>query len=158
MYIADWGNNRIRKIENGLVITVAGGGPLIAESGNATAIRLSAPESIDVKDGLLVITDTNANLVRSVKDGQMRTILGTRQPNLTGFPPVGDALSTNITRPNSIAIGDGVLYVGLRLNRAILTMAIEVDGAPTATSTSVPTDTAVATSPILPRRLQEYRP
>lgn len=56
IFVADFGNDRIRKIsKDGIVTTVAGGGRIAAESGEATDIRLNGPKYLDL--------DPNGNLL-----------------------------------------------------------------------------------------------
>ena len=45
LYIADTGNGRIRKVSNGVITTVAGGGFLLFDNGPATSIQLSPTAS-----------------------------------------------------------------------------------------------------------------
>lgn len=83
LYIADTGNNRIRRISlNGTIDTVAGGGQVPLTSSNdgipATAAVLGAPQGVAVDSaGNLYIGDTQGNHVRRVSPtGIISTIAG----------------------------------------------------------------------------------
>lgn len=83
LYIADTGNNRIRKISrDGTISTVAGGGQSTLSSGNdgiqATAAVLGTPQGVAVDSaGNLYIGDTQGNHIRRVSpDGIISTIAG----------------------------------------------------------------------------------
>jgi len=81
VYIADTGNNRIRKVDaNGIIITVAGNGNLYytGNGGPATNATLYAPHSIIIDDvGNLYIADTYNNRLRKVDtNGIISTIAG----------------------------------------------------------------------------------
>ncbi len=76
--IADYGNNRIRKVDsNGTITTVAGGGNEIGDA-PATDVKLGSPSSISLTpSGEMLVTDYGKNVVRKVDDsGFMRVIAG----------------------------------------------------------------------------------
>ncbi len=61
LYIADTGNNRIRKVSNGVITTVAGNGTLgfSGDSGPATSAELNDPDGVAVDSaGNLYIADS----------------------------------------------------------------------------------------------------
>lgn len=83
VYISDFGNNRIRKVNasDGMISTVAGTGVagFSGDSGLATAAQISSPLNISVdKDGNLIICDSGNNRIRKVTaaDGKISTIVG----------------------------------------------------------------------------------
>ena len=96
LYIADSGNNRIRKLDsNGIVTTVAGNGTqgFGGDGGPATQAQLNSPSGVAVDaSGNLYIADWNNARVRMVDtSGNISTIAGTY-----GYPGFGDGgLATN---------------------------------------------------------------
>jgi len=65
LYIADTWNNRIRKVSNGTITTIAGGGTSLGDGGPATGAQLSAPTGITVgPDGQVYIADLQNNRIR----------------------------------------------------------------------------------------------
>jgi sugar lactone lactonase YvrE len=65
LYIADVGNSRIRKVSNGVITTVAGGGMQSGDSGPATSAEMSGPAGVAVDSaGNLYIADTLDNRIR----------------------------------------------------------------------------------------------
>jgi uncharacterized protein (TIGR03437 family) len=80
LYIADYGNHRIRKLAtSGILTTVAGSGfGFAGDGGKATAARLSYPRGVLVDAaGNLLIADTGNHRVRQVaSNGAISTIAG----------------------------------------------------------------------------------
>jgi len=87
VYIADAGNNRIRKVSNGIITTVAGNGTAgySGDNGPATSGALNGPQSIAVDTaGNLYIADTNNYSIRKVSNGVIATIAGTGTAGFSG--------------------------------------------------------------------------
>lgn len=77
LYVADSGNHRIRKIQDGVVSTIAGSGTPGWGDGPALLGALAQPADVVVADdGLIYIADAGNHLIRMVKDGQLSTIAG----------------------------------------------------------------------------------
>ncbi|MGE0131650.1 MAG: SBBP repeat-containing protein [Blastocatellales bacterium] len=81
VYIADYGHNRIRKVDrNGIITTVAGNGEsgFSGDGGPATQARLNTPTAVAVDNqGNLLITDYSNHRVRRVTpNGVINTIAG----------------------------------------------------------------------------------
>ena len=81
LYIADTGNNRIRKVSpNGIITTVAGTGiaGFSGDGGPATQAQLNQPEGVAVDaSGNLFIADTDNDRIREVRtDGVIVTVAG----------------------------------------------------------------------------------
>jgi uncharacterized protein (TIGR03437 family) len=77
LYIADAGNNRIRKVSNGVITTVAGGGSSLGDNGPATSAQLSQPSGVAVDSaGNLYIVDSGQYRIRKVSNGVITTVAG----------------------------------------------------------------------------------
>ena len=114
LYIADWLNNRVRKVDTaGVITTVAGTGARDnwGDFGAATAAALNGPDSVAVDSaGNIYIADSANNKIRRVDtSGIITTIAGTGSPGYNGD---GDALSHNLSDPSGVAVDNkGNLYI-----------------------------------------------
>jgi len=113
-YIADTGNNRIRKVNvGGTITTLAGNGTAgnAGDGGPASAAELSSPSSLAVDTaGNVYVADTGNYAIRRIAaDGMITTIAGTRQrENDDGGP----ATSAALAYPVSVALDvDGDLFI-----------------------------------------------
>lgn len=115
LYIADRGNNRVRRINpQGIITTVAGDGGFFFMGDNGPAYRASVagPTGVVVDDqGTLYIADRNNNRVRAVdSQGMITTVAGTGQQDYNGDSEV--ARDTNLYLPFGVALNtDGKLLV-----------------------------------------------
>jgi sugar lactone lactonase YvrE len=110
LYIADFANSRIRRVDRaGLITTIAG--TTAGDSGDgfdAKRAQLRNPISIAIdSDDTLYISDTNNGKIRRVKDGKITLFAG------GGTGPDGSAAtSALLQRPFGIALGaDHSLYI-----------------------------------------------
>ncbi|MGA2613810.1 MAG: NHL repeat-containing protein [Spirochaetia bacterium] len=122
LYIADQGNNRIRKVSTlGIITTVAGGGTGdLADGSAATSVELSAPSNVAVdSSGNLYIADTNVGRIVKVNTSSVLTIVA---GNGT-FGYNGDniaATSAKLASPYGVARdSSGNLYIADSLNQRI---------------------------------------
>ena len=124
LYIADAGNNRIRKLSaaTGFITTVAGNGTasLGGDDGSATAAQLNGPEDVALdSSGNLYIADTNNKRVRKVTaaTGIITTVAGTSN----GFSgDEGLATAAQFKKIYGVAVdGSGNLYISDSLNSRI---------------------------------------
>jgi trimeric autotransporter adhesin len=79
VYIADTQNNRIRKVSNGVITTIAGNGFLgySGDGGPATSARLNQPFGVAVDaSGNVYIADSENYVVRKVSNGVITTFAG----------------------------------------------------------------------------------
>ena len=110
VYVADSGNNRIRKITStGSVTTVAGGAAGFAD-GTGTAARFSYPSDITIdSSGNLYVADQGNNRIRKITQaGVVTTLAGNAN---YGFQN-GTGSSATFDTPTSISIDpSGNLYV-----------------------------------------------
>ncbi|MEJ3658886.1 serine/threonine-protein kinase [Actinomycetes bacterium KLBMP 9759] len=116
LYIADSGNNRIRRIDlvDGTIVTVAGTGErgFAGDGGPATAATLNWPLGIAVDaHGVLFVADCNNNRVRRIDvDGTISSVAGTGAPSYSadGAP----ATSTALQVPTDVLLdADGSLLI-----------------------------------------------
>jgi len=79
LYIADTFNNRVRKVSNRVITTVAGDGTVgfSGDNGPATSAQLADPWSVAVDSaGNLYIADYGNNRIRKVSNGVIATVAG----------------------------------------------------------------------------------
>lgn len=140
IYIADCGNNRIRKVtaSTGIISTVAGNGTgaYSGDGGAATSAELAAPGSVAIdSSGNIYIADSNNQRIREVvvSTGVISTIAGNGSVGYSGDG--GSATSANLNGPNGVAIGtSGIVYLadsGNNRIRAVNTALASVPVAPT---------------------------
>jgi uncharacterized protein (TIGR03437 family) len=117
LYIADTLNNRIRKVSNGVITTVAGAGACCfsGDNGPATSAQLSNPQGVAVDSaGNVYIADSENYRVRKVSNGVIATVAGngTRNP-IPGFSGSnGLAASAQLYWPSAVAVDSaGNLYI-----------------------------------------------
>lgn len=127
VYVADTGNNVVRKIgPDGAISTFAGNGGqgYSGDGGAANATSLNQPEGLAWAGGSLYIADTNNERVRRVApDGNISTFAGNGQASYTGdnvggtgiVPSTGDngpAIQAPVVLPTDVAVdGSGNLYI-----------------------------------------------
>src|SRR5208283_4568575 len=108
LYIADSGNNVIRKVANGVITTVAGNGAMgySGDNGPATSAQLDAPYGVAVDSaGDLYIADSANNVIRKVSasSGVITTFAGTN--GSCGFGgDNGPATSALLFTPSAVAV------------------------------------------------------
>lgn len=123
IFVADLGNNLIRKITHaGVVSTFAGNGSSGASDGTGTAATFSGPAGIVMDaDGNFYVTDSNNNLIRKITPaGVVTTVAGNR----TGSYANGIGTAAFFNKPTGIAIDAvGNLYVAEAANNAIRKIA-----------------------------------
>ena len=119
LYIADSGNQRIRKVTatTGIIITLAGTGVSGYNGDNiaATSASLRSPAELTVdSSGNIYIADTGNNRVRkvTVATGIITTVAGNGQESISGTGDNVSAVSTGLTFPGDVAIDAvGNLYI-----------------------------------------------
>ena len=132
LYIADYSNNRIRKVSatTGIITTVAGNGAwgYSGDGGPATEAELSYLGGVAVDaDGNVYITDNGHSVVRKVTaaTGIISTVAGT---GAYGYNGDGiQATAADLLGPNGVMVGpDGSLYIGevYRVRKVNLTTGI----------------------------------
>ena len=132
LYIADWGNHRIRKIDStGTITTVAGTGEYarVGEShgdgGPAVEAQLNSPTGVAVDGaGNVYIVDAGLDIIRKVDStGTITRIAG--RGRRRWVPPGfggdgGPAVQAQLNSPTGVAVdGSGNLYIADRGNHRI---------------------------------------
>jgi uncharacterized repeat protein (TIGR03803 family) len=141
-FIADWGNNRIRKVRaNGIITTVAGdsGYGYFGDGGAATNAELWGPTGVAVDaTGNVFIADSHNNLIRKVgTNAIITTVAGNGTASYSGNG--GAAANAELNWPTGVAVdATGNLFIAdsennvirkVGTNGIITTMAGNGDGA-----------------------------
>ncbi len=122
IYVADKGNNRIRKITtSGEVSTFAGAAWSGWEDGLGTNAQFSLPADV-CSDALgnLYVADQNNNLIRKISSGGVVTTLAGDKDTANGTDD-GNRIAAKFNHPNSICIDSSgsILYVADSDNQRI---------------------------------------
>jgi sugar lactone lactonase YvrE len=107
MYIADYGNHRVRKVDRAGIITTAAGTGVASfggDGGPATAAQVNSPRGVAIDtSGNLLIADTNNSRIRKVdRAGVISTIAGTGRAGYNGDG--SSATSVQLNYPWSITV------------------------------------------------------
>jgi len=115
IYLADSGNNRIRRVDRNtnVITTVAGNGTYGygGDGGPATSAALGAPTKLTrAPDGSIVIADTNNHRIRKLSGSTITTIAGNGVGGAGGDG--GPATSASLTYPGDMVYdAGGNLYI-----------------------------------------------
>jgi sugar lactone lactonase YvrE len=115
LYIADFGNNRVRRVDaSGRITTVAGNGQqgFSGDGGRATRAKLKAPSGLALDAaGNLYIADSGNNRVRKVnRSGKINTVAGNGKGGFSGDG--GKATKAKLNYPIGLALDNSHnLYV-----------------------------------------------
>ncbi|MEM7017264.1 MAG: SMP-30/gluconolactonase/LRE family protein [Pseudomonadota bacterium] len=109
LYIADWSNQKIRRVDsNGIITTIAGTGETgyAGDGGLATVALLSAPYDVAVgSDGNIYLSEHGNDVVRKIDaNGIITTIAGTGLRGFNHEDGIGNTLHLN--RPAQLAVAD----------------------------------------------------
>ncbi len=114
VYLADTRNHRIRRIQNGIITTIAGNGTagFAGDGGQGPAASLNSPRGISVgaNGNLYWVEPTNRRVRTLDRNGRITTFAGT---GATGSTPDGDtALNTVLNFPLATAVdAAGNVYI-----------------------------------------------
>jgi hypothetical protein len=123
IYVADAGNNAVRRIDtDGTVTTIAGTGTagFSGDGGPATAARLSAPLRITFDSaGNLLIADSANNRIRKVTPaGIISTVAGNGTAGFSGDG--GAATAARLRTPSDVSVKpDGTMFIADRANNRV---------------------------------------
>ena len=113
LFIADWGNYRIRVVgNNGIITTVAGGGSNVpGDGGAATNAELARPYSVAVDArGNLFIADQNSSIREVGTNGIITTVAGNGGYGYSGDG--GPATNAELNFPEGVAVdATGNLFI-----------------------------------------------
>jgi trimeric autotransporter adhesin len=107
IYIADNGNNRIRKVDaSGIITTIAGTGVngFGGDNGPATLAELDNPYGVGVDHSGNVYFSAHARVRKVATTGIITTVAGTGMPGFSGDN--GPATSAQLREPSDIAISN----------------------------------------------------
>jgi trimeric autotransporter adhesin len=127
LYIADTGNNRVRRVTpEGVISTVAGSGAVgyDGDRGPATSAKINGPTGVAVDGaGNLYIAQFTDHVVRRVAAGTITTWAGTGVQGYTGDG--GPASSAQLNGPMGVAVTDaGILYIADTANSVVRTVSV----------------------------------
>lgn len=119
VFVSDSLANRVRRIQNGQITTVAGTGQteFSGDGGPATEASLYWPTALEFdEDGSLLIADTRNHVIRRLlTDGNIETVAGTGVKGASGDG--GPATDAQLDQPNGLAFApDGSLLIADRGN------------------------------------------
>ena len=122
VYIADTGNNKVLKLSNGALTTIAGTGTggFSGDNGPATSAQLFGPRGVAVdSSGNVYIADYTNQRIRMVSSaGIITTIAGTGHTGYTGDG--GTATSAMLYQPSGVAVDSkGNVYIADTVNNVI---------------------------------------
>ena len=129
LYIADPGNNRIRKVAagTGIITTIAGNGAAgyAGDNGPATSAELNSPAAVALDSaGNLYIADTANNVIREIStSGTITTVAGNNEEGYSGDG--GQATNATLYAPSGVALDSaGNLYIADTNNNRIREVAM----------------------------------
>jgi streptogramin lyase len=111
VYVADWGNNKIRKITpSGVVSTLAGTGSWGSTDGTGTSASFNNPRGVAVDaSGNVYVADSNNHKIRKITpSGVVSTLAGSDSQGSTD----GTGTSASFNNPRGVAVdASGNVYV-----------------------------------------------
>ncbi len=161
LYISDIGNNRIRKVTNGIITTIAGSpgtgapGSFGGDGGPATSAQLSQPRGITLDSaGNVYFADSANHRIRRIANGVITTFAGSGTTGgLGGFGgDNGPATSALLSQPSSLVISaDGTVYIGDSGNARVRKVPFSTGAISTVVGANPVNDNGPATSAWLPQ-------
>ena len=117
MVIGDAGNNRIRRLHNGVVSTVAGSGTKGYLDGPGASAQFNGPYALGLRsDGTIIVADTNNFRFRAVSTkGQVTTLAGSGGKGFQDGFPTSAKIGT--VQGMAVAPDGGIVYADSLNNR-----------------------------------------
>ena len=112
VYVTDFSNNKIRKIQGGTVSTLAGSGTAATTDGTGAAASFRGPHGIEFHgSGDLIVTEFNGNVIRRITTGGVATTLAGSSTTAGSSEGIGAA--ARFSSPSGIVFDadDALLYV-----------------------------------------------
>ena len=125
LYISDGKNERVRKVTNGTITTVAGTGTpgFSGDGGPATSAQLAFPIAVAVDAaGNLYIANLEDSVIRKVSAGVITTVVGNGTLGVSGDN--GPATSALLQQVDGVAVdSSGNLYISDNSNSRVRKVA-----------------------------------
>jgi sugar lactone lactonase YvrE len=119
IYLADYGNNRVRKIDTqGIISTIGGNGKALfsGDGGLATAAGMNPSDvAVDNQRNVFVADRVNHRIRKIALSGMVTTVAGNGIPGYKGDG--GPATEAELTAPTGIAIDQAASEFGADFNR-----------------------------------------
>jgi sugar lactone lactonase YvrE len=121
LFLADSQTQRLRKVSNGIITTVAGGGATLGDNGPAAKAKLANPQAVAVDAaGSLYLADLNR--IRMISNGTITTVAGNGSSGYQGDG--GVATAAEISNPAGVAVdSSGNFYFADYGNHRVRTVA-----------------------------------
>ncbi len=151
LYIADAVNNRIRSLNGGQIVTIAGVGVqgYSGDAGAATSAVLNTPEAVVAGNSGVLFSDTGNNVVRLIDNGNVNTV-GGNTPAGSESLQIAGALSTmygtgsltaTFSNNGQTATGQVTFYDGEGANPGIIGQATLAGNAAAINTSTLPAGT-----------------
>ncbi|HEX9727417.1 MAG TPA: hypothetical protein VGA37_02795 [Gemmatimonadales bacterium] len=127
VFVAESGNNRVIRIDGGVIRVIAGTGAVgdSGDGGAAAEARLRRPEGLAWMGDTLYIADTGNNRIRRVIDGIIHAYAGLGAP---GFAGDGTAAALALfARPGRMAAFGTLLFIADRDNNRVRVIRVGPD-------------------------------
>lgn len=130
LLVADYGNDRVRRVDpSGVINTVAGGGSSLGDGGLATSALVRRPRTLAAAaDGDVFILDTGNGRVRKVDlEGKISTVAGNGSHCSGGYRNGDRATEVGFCAPEGIAVSpNGTLFISSTHDEQVL--RVDEDG------------------------------
>lgn len=120
LYIVD--GSRVRKVANGMINTIAGGGIPVGEGGAAASAQMASPQGLAMdSSGNLYIADAATGRILKVSGGTLSRVAGTGTAGRGAVKNQIAATSVQLGNPTGVAVtSGGTLYIADAANLLLL--------------------------------------
>ena len=109
IYIADTGNNVIRKIDKNGKVTTYAGGKAGCSNGTLKKARFTEPTGLYYYKGALYVADSGNHRICKIENGKVTTVAGSAK-GVEGDKN-GSALKARLSNPQDIVWSKGIMYI-----------------------------------------------